>query len=127
MHLIIDQGTSSTKAFLFNSNGQIVYQEKIKHKLYRPSRNYVECNASEILNACKTLIKKSIQVNNNQILSMGLSVQRSTFLFWNRKNITPVTMALSWQDSRAIDIVEKMKDFYFRHKHKFHFLKKNLL
>ncbi len=110
MHLIIDQGTSSTKAFLFNSNGQIVYQEKIKHKLYRPSRNYVECNASEILNACKTLIKKSIQVNNNQILSMGLSVQRSTFLFWNRKNITPVTMALSWQDSRAIDIVEKMKE-----------------
>ena len=110
MHLIIDQGTSSTKAFLFNSNGKIVYQEKIKHYLYRPSRNHVECNASEILNACKTLIIKSIKTSTDQILSMGLSVQRSTFLFWDRKNIAPVTPALSWQDSRAIDIVEKMKE-----------------
>ena len=107
MRLIIDQGTSSTKAFLFNSNGKIVYQDKIKHDLYRPSRNHVECNASEILNACKTLIIKSIKTSTDQILSMGLSVQRSTFLFWDRKNIVPVTTALSWQDSRAIDIVEK--------------------
>tara|TARA_X000001036_G_scaffold164626_1_gene156182 strand:- start:1288 stop:2685 length:1398 start_codon:yes stop_codon:yes gene_type:complete len=110
MRLIIDQGTSSTKAFLFNSNGKIVYQDKIKHDLYRPSRNHVECNASEILNACKILIIKSIKTSTNQILSMGLSVQRSTFLFWDRKNIVPVTKALSWQDSRAIDIVEKMKE-----------------
>jgi len=110
MRLIIDQGTSSTKAFLFNSNGKIVYQDKIKHELYRPSRNHVECNASEILNACKTLIIKSIKTSTDQILSMGLSVQRSTFLFWDRKNIVPVTKALSWQDSRAIDIVEKMKE-----------------
>jgi len=110
MRLIIDQGTSSTKAFLFNSNGKIVYQDKIKHDLYRPSRNHVECNASEILNACKTLIIKSIKTSPDQILSMGLSVQRSTFLFWDRKNIVPVTKALSWQDSRAIDIVEKMKE-----------------
>ena len=110
MHLIIDQGTSSTKAFIFNSNSQIVYQEKIKHELHAPSRNHVECNAVEILNACKTLIIKSIKASNDKILSMGLSVQRSTFLFWDRKNIEPVTMALSWQDSRAIDIVEKMKE-----------------
>ena len=86
MRLIIDQGTSSTKAFLFNSNGKIVYQDKIKHDLYRPSRNHVECNASEILNACMALIIKSIKTSTDQILSMGLSVQRSTFLFWDRKN-----------------------------------------
>ena len=110
MHLIIDQGTSSTKAFLFNSKSQIVYQEKIKHELHRPSRNHIECNSVEILNSCKTLIKKSIKASNDKILSMGLSVQRSTFLFWDRKNIEPVTMALSWQDSRAVDIVEKMKE-----------------
>ena len=110
MYLIIDQGTSSTKAFLFSNNGKIVYQENIKHALYKPSKNHIECNALEILNACKTLIKKSIKISDDQILSMGLSVQRSTFLFWDRKNIIPVTMALSWQDSRAIDIVQKMKE-----------------
>jgi len=81
MYLIIDQGTSSTKAFLFNSNGRITYQKKIKHKLYKPYTNHIECDALEIVEACKTLIKKLIKISGNNIISMGLSVQRSTFLF----------------------------------------------
>ncbi len=52
MYLIIDQGTSSTKAFLFNDIGNIVYNNNINHSLYNPSRNHLECHAVEILNAC---------------------------------------------------------------------------
>ena len=110
MYLIIDQGTSSTKAFLLDSNGQITYNRRITHKLYSSSRNHIECDASEIFNACKTLISQSVKVSKNRsILSMGLSVQRSTFLFWDRATIKPVTMALSWQDSRSKDVVENLK------------------
>ena len=65
---------------------------------------------NEILNACKTLIANLTSLTNNSILSMGLSVQRSTFLFWDRENIKPVTMALSWQDSSSKNIVEKIKE-----------------
>ena len=110
MYLIIDQGTSSTKAFLFNSNGRITYQKKIKHKLYKPYTNHIECDASEIVETCKTLIKKLIKVSGDNIISMGLSVQRSTFLFWDRKKISPLTIALSWQDSRAKDVIKKLKN-----------------
>ena len=110
MYLIIDQGTSSTKAFLLDNNGHITYNRKITHRLYSPSRNHIECDASEIFNACKTLISQSVKVSKNRlILSMGLSVQRSTFLFWDRATIKPVTMALSWQDSRSKDVVENLK------------------
>ena len=108
MYLVIDQGTSSTKGFLFKKNGEIFYEEKIKHRLYYLSKDHIECDANEILNACKTLIANLASLTNNSILSMGLSVQRSTFLFWDRKNIKPATMALSWQDSSSKNIVEKI-------------------
>ena len=108
MYLVIDQGTSSTKGFLFKKNGEIFYEQKIKHKLYYLSKDHIECDANKILNACKTIIANLASITNNSILSVGLSVQRSTFLFWDRKNIKPVTMALSWQDSSSRNIVEKI-------------------
>ena len=110
MYLVIDQGTSSTKGFLFKKNGEIFYEEKIKHRLHYISKDHIECDANEILNVCKTLISNLASLANNSILSMGLSVQRSTFLFWDRKNIKPVTMALSWQDSSSKNIVEKIME-----------------
>ena len=110
MYLIIDQGTSSTKGFLFKKNGKIFYKDKIKHELHHISRNHIECNAYEILNACKALIAQLVSISDEPIISMGLSVQRSTFLFWDKKKIKPITMALSWQDSRAKVIVEKIKE-----------------
>ena len=108
MYLVIDQGTSSTKGFLFKKNGEMFYRQKIKHRLNYLSKDHIECDANEILNACKTLIDNLASLTNNTILSMGLSVQRSTFLFWDRKNIEPVTMALSWQDSSSKNIVKKI-------------------
>ena len=109
MYLVIDQGTSSTKGFLFKKNGEIFYEEKIKNRLHYLSKGHIESDSNEILNACKTLIANLASLTNNSILSMGLSVQRSTFLFWDRKNIKPVTMALSWQDSSSKNVVEKIK------------------
>ena len=110
MYLIIDQGTSSTKGFLFEKTGEIFHEEKIKHRLHYISKNHIECDASKILNACKTLITNLVSISNSPILAMGLSVQRSTFLFWDRKSIKPVTMALSWQDSSSKNIVEKIAE-----------------
>ena len=98
MYLIIDQGTSSTKTFLFNDIGKIIYNNNIKHSLYNPSRNHIECDAVEILNACISLIKKAVKASNDPILSMGLSVQRSTFLFWDKKKSYP----LQWHSAGKI-------------------------
>ena len=76
LYLIIDQGTSSTKSFLFDGAGNIIHTEKINHKLQSLAPFHVECDPKTILNACKRLIAKSIIVaGSNPITKMGMAVQ----------------------------------------------------
>ena len=111
-YIVIDQGTSSTKAFLFNAHGQFLQSNKIKHELYRPKQFHVESDPSIILNAIKLLFQEMVQKSGKtEIHRAGLAVQRSTFLFWEKKTCKPVTPALSWQDSRAYGIEKEFKEF----------------
>ena len=111
-YIVIDQGTSSTKAFLFNAHGQFLHSNKIKHELYRPKQFHVESDPSIILNAIKLLFQEMVQKSGKtEIHRAGLAVQRSTFLFWEKKTCKPVTPALSWQDSRAYGIAKEFKEF----------------
>ncbi len=118
--LVIDQGTSSTKCFLFDSNNEVVFTHRIKHQLIRPKPHHVECDALEIADACKTLIQECVQFteeHSSVIHSAGLAIQRSTFLFWDKKTAKPLTPALSWQDSRAVAEVKQLSDQnHFVHK-----------
>ncbi|MCH7762250.1 MAG: hypothetical protein IIB95_00735 [Candidatus Marinimicrobia bacterium] len=111
--LVIDQGTSSTKCFLFDSNNEVVFTRRIKHQLIRPEPHHVECDAQEIADACKALIKECVQFaeeHSSAIHSAGLAVQRSTFLFWDKKTCEPHSPAISWQDDRAQDIVREFQN-----------------
>ena len=111
--LVLDQGTSSTKVFLFDLSNTVVFKSIIKHPLRKLSPSQVEADSSQILNACQTLIhlacKKALE-HNGRIISAGMAFQRSTFLFWDKKSLKPLTPALSWQDGRAADIIEIFKD-----------------
>ncbi|MFL3005021.1 MAG: FGGY family carbohydrate kinase [Candidatus Neomarinimicrobiota bacterium] len=101
-YIVIDQGTSSTKAFLFNSKGQIIHNAKIKHILKNPKKFYFESDPIEILNSIEVLFKEMVNRSvNTPIKSAGLSIQRSTFMFWDKETKQPFTPAISWQDSRA--------------------------
>ena len=111
--LIIDQGTSGTKSFIFNEEGEVCFSEKFKHFLNRPKPLYVECDAQKIADVVNLLITSAINWANEKkgiILSLGLAVQRSTFLFWDKKSIQPLTPALSWQDNRAHHLIDKFNE-----------------
>ncbi len=111
LYLVIDQGTSSTKSFLFKENGNIIHTEKVKHRLQRLNRFHVECDSKTILNICKTLIHNAIKdYGEYSITKVGIAVQRSTFLFWDKYSIEPMTKALSWQDTRAQNIVNEFSN-----------------
>ncbi len=104
MYIILDQGTSSTKCFIFGEEGKILWSSRIKHKLYRPQPHNVECDADEIFNACYKLLDEAVEQIDQIggiIISCGLAVQRSTFLFWDKMTGQALTPALSWQDSRS--------------------------
>ncbi len=108
--LVIDQGTSATKVFLFNSTNHVVFKAHEKHTLKNPKPGHVEGDALAIAHCCLKLIHEAIafaKYKNIIISSAGIALQRSTFLFWDRKTIKPLTPALSWQDGRAAEIVEK--------------------
>ena len=103
-YLVLDQGTSSSKIFLFDEEQNIVFSDREKHNLHRPQEHHVESNPIDILNACTKLISSAIRYaksKNGNIVSMGMAVQRSTFLFWDKQNLKHYTQAISWQDSRA--------------------------
>ena len=103
-YLIIDQGTSSTKAFLFDANNCVVQTNRIRHTLLHPAPKHVESDPIDILYACFTLILNALKYTTKtkgRIVSIGLAVQRSTFLFWDKKTKKAITPAISWQDTRA--------------------------
>ena len=110
-YLVLDQGTSSTKAFLFDEYLQILFKDRIKHSLEYPANHQVQSDALEIAHACKELTKKALNFSQNiggYISSAGLAVQRSTFLFWDKRTKKPLTSAISWQDNRSQDIVSDL-------------------
>ena len=111
--LVIDQGTSSTKIFLFNLSNHVVFKSEDKHTLKYPRPGHVEADALAIAHNCEKLIRQAINFakkKNIHIYVSGIALQRSTFLFWDERTLKPLTPALSWQDGRAIDIVKKLKD-----------------
>ncbi|MBU0529439.1 hypothetical protein KKF86_06765 [bacterium] len=103
-YLVLDQGTSSSKIFLFDEWQNIIFSDRERHNLNRLQEHHVESNPIDILNACTKLISSAINFaksKNGEIVSMGMAVQRSTFLFWDKQNFKHYTQAISWQDSRA--------------------------
>jgi|TARA_Y100000310_G_scaffold63867_1_gene59298 glycerol kinase len=110
--LVIDLGTSSTKVFLFNFLDHVVFKTREKHSLRHPKPKHVEVDALSIAHTCKKLMGQAVnfsRTKNIQISAAGFAFQRSTFLFWDRKTLKPLTPALSWQDSRATNIVNQTK------------------
>ena len=111
-YIVIDQGTSSTKAFLFNTDGKILHQNRIKCSLHKPKPFHVETDPLLILKDIKKLFKEMVDVSGKStIICVGMAVQRSTFLFWEKKSCIPVTPALSWQDCRASNIAENYQSY----------------
>ena len=111
-YIVIDQGTSSTKAFLFSAKGKILHQKKKKYKLKTPKPFHIECDPRIILSDVIYLFNEMVtKANNKNIHGLGFAFQRSTFLFWEKSTCMPVTPAISWQDSRATVILDKFKKY----------------
>ena len=111
-YIVIDQGTSSTKAFLFSDKGEILHQKKVKYRLERPKPFHIECNPKTILDDIVYLFNEMVtEGGDKNIHGLGFAFQRSTFLFWEKSTCIPLTPAISWQDSRATVILDRFKKY----------------
>ena len=111
-YIVIDQGTSSTKAFFFSDKGKILHQKKKRYKLETPKPFHIECNPKTILDDIVYLFNEMVTKEKSEnIHGLGFAFQRSTFLFWEKSTCTPLTPAISWQDSRATVILDRFRKY----------------
>jgi len=108
----IDQGTTSSRAILFNTKGKSLFKSQLEFKQYFPKNGWVEHNPEEIWNKTKKVlvdvIKKSKKFNGD-ILTIGITNQRETTILWDKVSGKPVYNAIVWQDRRTEDFCKKFR------------------
>ena len=110
--LAIDQGTTSTRAIAFSTDGKKLFSSQLEFKQYFPNEGWVEHNATEIWDDVRNLISKILRknkLNSKNIISIGITNQRETTVLWNKKTGKPVYRAIVWQDRRTTKLCEKLK------------------
>ena len=104
--LAIDQGTTSSRAVVFDTAGNAKSHHQIECKPYYPENGWVEHNPEEIwqttLTCCREAIAKA-SLTARDIAAIGISNQRETTLVWDRKTGKVVYPAIVWQDRRTAD------------------------
>ena len=108
--LSIDQGTTSSRAILFNKNGEIVESASKEIKLIYPKEGYVEADPLEIWSSVVDVINNVLIKANakwTEIDSVGLTNQRETTIIWEKKTGKPIYNAIIWQSRQSASICEK--------------------
>ena len=111
--LSLDQGTTSTRAIIFNLQGQAVGRAQRELKQYFPADGWVEHDAQEIADASLAVCREALQqsgITAQQIAAIGITNQRETTVLWDKKTGKPVHKAIVWQDRRTADSCLKLKN-----------------
>jgi len=109
--LAIDQGTTSSRAIIFNDQFRIVAQAQQEFEQFFPQSGWVEHDPEEIwsttLATCRQALKQSA-LSPSEITAIGITNQRETTVVWDRETGTPVYKAIVWQDRRTADFCRKL-------------------
>ena len=108
----IDQGTTSSRAILFNISGVPEYSSQKEFNQYFPKDGWVEHNPNEIWSTTKKVLKDVINKSKKlkgKILTIGITNQRETTILWDKITGKPVYNAIVWQDRRTSDFCEKLR------------------
>ena len=111
--LSIDQGTTSTRAMLFDQNFEIKGSSQVEFKQFFPKDGCVEHDPEEIMNTIYHTVNDVLEkakVTFKEILSIGITNQRETVVVWNEKTGKPIYNAIVWQDRRTAGYCNKLKD-----------------
>ena len=111
--LALDQGTSSSRAILFDHDQEIVGSEQVEFSQYYPKVGWVEHNPHEIWQSqfmvAKTLISR-LKIDTWEIVALGITNQRETTIVWDKRTGEPVYNAIVWQDKRTSDYCNQLKE-----------------
>ena len=106
-----DQGTTSSRAILFDHAGQIVSVGQKEHEQIFPKAGWVEHNPIEIWDNIRECVAEALQkaeINRHQIAAVGITNQRETVVVWDKNTGEPVYNAIVWQDTRTSQIIREL-------------------
>jgi len=115
LYLGIDQGTQSSRAILFNQQGEIAASAQVAVSLLRDG-NRCEQDGSEILDSIRAVITSVIEqiggdpAGNSGVKAAGLATQRSSVIAWDAETGEPLSPLLSWSDIRAEEFVDSIRE-----------------
>ncbi|MFT4678023.1 MAG: glycerol kinase [Litorivivens sp.] len=102
--LAIDQGTTSSRALVFDQKGAMVQMEQQEFKQHFPKDGWVEHDPVEIIETQKNVLLKAVEnagITWDQVAALGVTNQRETAVGWNKITGEPCGNALVWQDQRT--------------------------
>ena len=113
MFLAIDQGTTSTRAILFNENFEVVKIARRKFKQIYPKEGWVEHDPDEIWKTVEEVVTEILDGQDaKKIKAMGITNQRETVVAWDAKTGEPLYNAIVWQCRRTASMTEELKKSY---------------
>jgi glycerol kinase len=110
--LALDQGTTSSRAILFNKKGEIVHVAQKEFTQHFPKPGWVEHDANEIWGSILAVIASVLSeasVKPEQIAGIGITNQRETAVVWDKETGAPVYHAIVWQSRQTSEICEELK------------------
>jgi glycerol kinase len=111
--LALDQGTTSSRAILFDHRGQIAGCAAQEFPQHFPHTGWVEHDPNEIWNSQLTVARRVLQeqgVEARQVRAIGIANQRETTLVWDRKSGEPIAPAIVWQDRRTAGVCDRLRE-----------------
>ena len=109
--LAIDQGTTSSRAILFDHDGAIVAVDQKEHAQILPRAGWVEHDANEIWDNIRFVVSGVLakaQINRHEIASVGITNQRESAVVWDKNTGEPVYNVIVWQDTRTQEVVDEL-------------------
>jgi glycerol kinase len=110
--LALDQGTTSSRAIVFNDRGGIVAAAQKEFSQIFPQSGWVEHDAREIWSTQAGVAQEALaraQIRPAEVAAIGITNQRETTLLWDRKTSEPVANAIVWQDRRTAPFCDQLK------------------
>lgn len=111
--LSIDQGTTSSRAILFNQSGEIVETAQKEFEQFFPKPGWVEHDANEIWTsvlACMSEVLRKADIEPNQVAGIGITNQRETAVVWDKHTGKPIYKAIVWQSRQTEDICKELRE-----------------
>ena len=111
--LALDQGTTSSRAILFDNKGIPAAVAQKEFRQYFPNQGWVEHDPEEIWASqagVATEVIKKANIKSADISAIGITNQRETTIVWNKKTGKPIYNAIVWQDRRTADYCDELKN-----------------